>query len=55
MYDNLGIHLSNDKEARQTLELVQLATLHTQKPLTNDELRFIAVYPDIVWQLVRVG
>ena len=53
VYERLCIDLGS--EARQTLELVQLATLHTQKPLTDDELRFIAMYPDIVWQLVRVG
>jgi isopropylmalate/homocitrate/citramalate synthase len=45
VYDNLGIHFDTDKEARDILELVQYANLHTQKPLTDDELRFIAEHP----------
>lgn len=55
VYENLGITLQNDREARHILELVQFATLHNQKQLTDDELRFIAGYPDIAWQLVKVG
>ena len=55
VYENLGIILQNDKEARHILKLVQLATLHNRKPLTDDELKFIAKFPDIAWQLVRVG
>lgn len=47
VYDKLGIHFHDDNEARKVLELVQYANLHTQKPMTDDELRFIAQYPDI--------
>ncbi|HXX81102.1 MAG TPA: homocitrate synthase [Thermodesulfovibrionales bacterium] len=48
VYDKLGISFPSDNEARKILELVQYANLHTQKPLTDDELRFIAHYPEIV-------
>jgi homocitrate synthase NifV len=45
--DRLGIHFRGDGEARQVLDLVQYANLHTQKPLTDDELKFIAMHPEI--------
>ncbi|MBI4685018.1 MAG: homocitrate synthase [Nitrospirae bacterium] len=54
VYDKLGIHFQNDNEARRILELAQYANLHTQKPLTDDELRFIASYPDIVRKIMTV-
>jgi hypothetical protein len=37
------------------LELVQYANLHTQKPLTDDELKLIAMYPDIVQKILTVN
>ncbi len=55
VYDRLGITFQDDNEARMILELVQYANLHTQKPLTDDELRLIAVYPGIVQKIVGVG
>jgi citrate (Re)-synthase len=55
VYDKLGIHFHDDNEARRTLELVQYANLHTQKPLTDDELRFIAKYPDIAERVMTVS
>ena len=54
VYDELGIHFNNDKEARKILELVQYANLHTQKPLTDDELRFIAEHPAEVSKILTV-
>jgi len=47
VYDRLEIKFKDEKEACKILELVRYANVHTQKPLTNDELRFIAKYPDI--------
>jgi len=35
----------DDKEAREILELVRYANVHTQKPVTEDEMGFIAQYP----------
>lgn len=52
VYDKLGIHFHDDNEARKVLELVQYANLHTQKPMTDDELRFIAQYPDIARKIM---
>jgi len=52
VYDKLGIHFHDDREARKILELVQYANLHTQKPLTDDELRFIATYPHIAAKIL---
>jgi homocitrate synthase NifV len=52
VYDALGIHFNNDAEARMVLELVQYANLHTQKPLTDDELRLIARHPDPVRKIL---
>jgi homocitrate synthase NifV len=46
VYDKLETKFKDDKEATKILELVRYANVHTQKPLTNDELRFIAAYPD---------
>ncbi|MDI6800884.1 MAG: homocitrate synthase [Thermodesulfovibrionales bacterium] len=48
VYSKLGIEFHNDNEARNVLELVQYANLHTQKPLTDDELKLIAHCPDMV-------
>jgi len=55
VYDDLGIHFHNDREARKILELVQYANLHTQKPLTDDELRFIAEHPAEVSKILTVS
>ncbi|MDA8325384.1 MAG: hypothetical protein M0033_04115 [Nitrospiraceae bacterium] len=55
VYDKLGISFKDDAEARQTLELVQYANLHTQKPLTDDELRFVASHPDIARKILTVS
>ncbi len=55
VYDDLGIHFHDDKEARKILELVQYANLHTQKPLTDDELRFIAENPEVVAKVIAVS
>lgn len=54
VYDALGIHFNNDAEARTIFELVQYANLHTQKPLTDDELRLIARHPEPVRKILTV-
>ncbi|MBK5092787.1 MAG: homocitrate synthase [Actinobacteria bacterium] len=46
VYDRLEIEFHSDEEAREILDLVRLSNVSTQKPLTEDELRFIANYPD---------
>ncbi len=47
VYDKLEIKFKDDKEATKVLELVRYANVHTRKPLTSEELKFIAAYPDI--------
>ncbi len=54
VYSKLGIEFHDDNEARRILELAQYANLHTQKPLTDDELRLIAHYPDVVRTILTV-
>ncbi|MBI4686960.1 MAG: homocitrate synthase [Nitrospirae bacterium] len=55
VYDKLGIHFNDDKEARRIFEIVQYANLHTQKPLTDDELRLVANSPDIVSKILTLS
>ena len=55
VYDGLGITFPTDENAQQVLALVQYANAHTQLPLTDDELRFIARYPEHVKKLLRVS
>jgi homocitrate synthase NifV len=38
----MEIEFKNDQDARKILELVRYANVHNQKPLVQDELRFIA-------------
>ena len=54
VYGKLGIEFHDDSDARNVFELVQYANLHTQKPLTDDELRLIARHPQIVRNILKV-
>jgi homocitrate synthase NifV len=47
VYDKLEVKFKDDKEAKKILDLARYANVHTQKPLTLDELKFVAKYPDI--------
>jgi len=47
VYEKLEIAFSDEEEATKILELVRYANVHNQKPLVDDELRFIAKYPEI--------
>lgn len=55
VYEKLEIKFSSDREATRILELVRYANVHTQKPLTEDELRFIAKYPDITQKIFTMS
>lgn len=46
VYDRLEIEFHSDDEAREILDLVRLANVTTGKPLTEDELKFCAKYPE---------
>jgi len=54
VYDNLELEFKDEIEARNILELVRYANVHTQKPLTDSELRFIYFYPDIAVKIMTV-
>ncbi len=54
VYENLEIEFEDEEEARNILELARYANVHTQKPLTHSELRFIYYYPDIAAKVMTV-
>ena len=54
VYERLGITFGSKAEATQVLDLVRYATAHNQLNLTDDELRFIAKYPDQVRQILTI-
>jgi len=54
VYDKLEIEFKDDDEATKILELVRFANVHTQKPLTDGELKFIAKYPEQARKIMTV-
>ncbi|OIO72333.1 MAG: homocitrate synthase [Elusimicrobia bacterium CG1_02_37_114] len=50
----LEIEFKSDEEATKVLDLARYANVHTQKPLTDDELKFIAKYPDQAKKIITV-
>jgi homocitrate synthase NifV len=54
VYKKLNIEFDDDKEAREVLELVRFGNVHTQKPLTDAELLFIAKYPEIARKIMTM-
>jgi len=55
VYDRLEIEFQDENEARNILELARYANVHTQKPLTESELKFIYYYPDIAAKVMTVS
>lgn len=55
VYDRLEIEFHDENEARNILELARYANVHTQKPLTESELKFIYYYPDIAAKVMTVS
>lgn len=54
VYEKLEIEFKNEEEAREILELVRFANVEKQKPLVEDELRFIARYPKQAKQILTL-
>lgn len=54
VYEKLEIEFKDEKTATEILELVRYANVHNQKPLTADELRFIAAYPEICRKILTM-
>ena len=55
VYDKLELEFKDENEARNILELARYANVHTQKPLTESELKFIYHYPDIAARIMTVS
>ena len=53
--DGVELEFKDEHEARNILELARYANVHTQKPLTSSELRFIYYYPDIAAKVMTVS
>ncbi|MFH1191532.1 MAG: homocitrate synthase [Candidatus Omnitrophota bacterium] len=51
VYEKLEVAFKDEAEATRILELVRYANVHNQKPLVDDELNFIAKYPDITHKI----
>jgi homocitrate synthase NifV len=54
VYNRLEIEFKDEKQAYEILELVRYANVHTQKPLTARELKFIAGYPEQARKIMLV-
>jgi len=52
VYEKIEVGFKNSEEAKKILELVRYANVHTQKPLVEAELRFIAKYPDVAREIL---
>ena len=55
VYNKLEIEFRDENEARNILELARYANVHTHKPLTERELKFIYHYPDIAARVMTVS
>jgi len=55
VYGRLGIYFNSEEQAEEVLNLVRYANAHTQLPLTDDELRLIAEYPQEVRKILTVN
>lgn len=55
VYEKLEVEFRDDKEAAEVLELVRYANVHNQKPLVDDELKFIAAHPDIARKIFTMA
>ncbi len=55
VYKRLGVSFPDNETAEHVLELVRYANAHTQKPLTDDELRLIAKYPEQVRKILTIA
>ncbi|RJO64734.1 MAG: homocitrate synthase [Candidatus Omnitrophota bacterium] len=55
VYDKLEVAFKDDREAANVLELARYANVHNQKPLVDEELKFIAKYPDIARKIFAMS
>lgn len=55
VYEKLEIEFKDETEAARILELARYANVHNQKPLVEEELKFIAQYPEIATKLLTMS
>lgn len=55
VYEGLEIEFKDEHEARNILELARYANVHTQKAVTDSELKFIYHYPDLAAKIMTVS
>lgn len=55
VYDSLEIEFKNTEEATRVLDLVRYANVHNQMPLVEDELIFVAKYPEIAQKIFTMA
>ena len=55
VYEKLEIEFKDEGEAARILDLARYANVHNQKPLVEEELKFIAQYPEIVCKLLTMS
>ena len=55
VYEKLEVKFRDDEEATRILELVRYANVHNQKPLVDEELKFIAGHPDIAEKIFTMS
>lgn len=55
VYEKLEIKFKDEKDATKILDLVRYANVHTQQPLTEDELAFIGKYPEIARKIFTMN
>ena len=51
----MEIAFKDDDEATRILELARYANVHNQKPLVEEEMRFIAKHPDIARKILTMN
>ena len=54
VFGKMEVEFKDDAEATRILELVRYANVHTQKPLTKEELMFVANYPEQAAKIMTV-
>jgi homocitrate synthase NifV len=52
---NMAVSFADNEEANRVLELVRYANVEAHKPLVEEELLFIAKYPDIAKKLLTLN
>ena len=54
VYEKMEIEFKDEEDAKKILDLVRYANVHTQKPLAEKELWFVAAYPEIAREVMTV-